>query len=107
LGQARSHADTPTCSREKSPTCRLAHKDLEHLLASCASIDLIFADVLSVAGERIRHVYFQTDSFIPFWWLRSMATPVRKWGWSAVKELYLYVAELLNWRMQKLILHPQ
>ena len=38
--------------------------DLEHVLASCESIDLIFADVLCVPGDPIRHVYFPTDSFI-------------------------------------------
>jgi CRP-like cAMP-binding protein len=42
----------------------LPGKSLEHLLAGCESIDLIFADVLSVPGERIRHVYFPTESFI-------------------------------------------
>jgi CRP-like cAMP-binding protein len=42
----------------------LPGKDLEHLLASCESIDLIFADVLCVPGDPIRHVYFPTDSFI-------------------------------------------
>jgi len=48
----------------------LPGKTLEHLLASCESIDLIFADVLCVPGERIRHVYFPTDSFI------SLVTPL-------------------------------
>lgn len=48
----------------------LPDKNLEHLLASCESIDLIFADVLCVPGDRIRHVYFPTDSFI------SLVAPV-------------------------------
>ena len=42
----------------------LPDKSREHLLANCESIDLIFADVLSVPGNRIQHVYFPTDSFI-------------------------------------------
>jgi CRP-like cAMP-binding protein len=42
----------------------LPSKNLEHLLASCESIDLILADVLCLPGDRIRHVYFPTDSFI-------------------------------------------
>jgi CRP-like cAMP-binding protein len=48
----------------------LPGKNLEHLLASCESIDLIFADVLSEPGDRIEHVYFPTDSFI------SLVAPV-------------------------------
>jgi CRP-like cAMP-binding protein len=48
----------------------LPEKDLTHLLASCDSVDLIFADVLCEQGARIRHVYFPTDSFI------SLVTPV-------------------------------
>ena len=48
----------------------LPGKHLEHLLASCESIDLVFGDVLSVPGDRTRHVYFPTDSFI------SLVAPV-------------------------------
>ena len=47
----------------------LPSKNLEHLVASCEAIDLTFADVLSVPGEAVRHVYF-TDSFI------SLVAPV-------------------------------
>jgi len=42
----------------------LPGKNLEHLLANCESVDLIFADVLCLPGDRIQHVYFPTDSFI-------------------------------------------
>lgn len=42
----------------------LPDKNLEHVLAKCESVDLIFADILCLPGDRIRHVYFPTDSFI-------------------------------------------
>jgi CRP-like cAMP-binding protein len=42
----------------------LPDKSLEHLLANCEPVDLVFADILCLPGDRIRHVYFPTDSFI-------------------------------------------
>ena len=48
----------------------LPSKSLEHVLASCETVDLIFADVLCLPGDRIRYVYFPTDSFI------SLVAPV-------------------------------
>jgi CRP-like cAMP-binding protein len=48
----------------------LPGKNLEHLLANCESVDLIFADILCVPGDPIRHVYFPIDSFI------SLVAPV-------------------------------
>jgi CRP-like cAMP-binding protein len=42
----------------------LPDQNLEHVLANCESVDLIFADILCLPGDRIRHVYFPTDSFI-------------------------------------------
>jgi len=48
----------------------LPSTSLAHVLASCEPIDLIFADVLCLPGDRIRHVYFPTDSFI------SLVAPV-------------------------------
>jgi CRP-like cAMP-binding protein len=42
----------------------LPHKDRRRVLAGCKEVDLVFADVLVEAGERIRAVYFPTDSFI-------------------------------------------
>jgi CRP-like cAMP-binding protein len=48
----------------------LPSKNLERVLASCETVDLIFADVLCLPGDRIRYVYFPTDSFI------SLVAPV-------------------------------
>lgn len=48
----------------------LPRKDRHHFLARCEPIQLRFSEILADPGERIRHVYFPTDSFI------SMVTPI-------------------------------
>jgi CRP-like cAMP-binding protein len=48
----------------------LPRKDHRQLLAVCESVELRSSDVICEPGERIRHVYFPSDSFI------SLAAPV-------------------------------
>lgn len=42
----------------------LPRRDRERFLADCESVELVFSAVLAEPGERIRHVYFPTASFI-------------------------------------------
>jgi len=36
----------------------------KHLIAECEPVELVFTQILAEQGERIRHVYFPTESFI-------------------------------------------
>jgi len=47
----------------------LPNKDQQRVLANCEAVELRLAEVLSEPGERIRHVYFPTGSFV------SLAVP--------------------------------
>lgn len=42
----------------------LSKRDRDRILADCVNVDLVLGSVLYEAGDRLRHVYFPTTSFI-------------------------------------------
>ena len=47
----------------------LPDKDRQRLLPACEPVELAIAEILAEPGERIRHIYFPTESFV------SLVTP--------------------------------
>lgn len=68
-GTARALAKRAVRAMRRAPAANLLlaglpRKDRLHLLASCETVELTFADVLCEAEDRISYVYFPADSFI-------------------------------------------
>lgn len=62
--------DSPSVITRNCLIAALPRKDRQRVLAACEPVDLAFAAVLAEPGERVRHVFFPTGSFI------SLMTPV-------------------------------
>jgi CRP-like cAMP-binding protein len=60
----------PRSAHKNGLLASLSGQDRRRLLARCEQVELRFADVLYRPGERARHVFFPTDSFI------SLITPI-------------------------------
>jgi CRP-like cAMP-binding protein len=62
--------NTPPAPATNRLIAALPRKDRQRFLAGCEPVDLVFAEILSEPGERIRHVFFPTKSHI------SLTTPI-------------------------------
>jgi CRP-like cAMP-binding protein len=60
----------PSAAAKNRLLAALPGQDRQHLLARCEQVELHLGDVLCQAGERMRHVFFPTNSFI------SLITPI-------------------------------
>jgi CRP-like cAMP-binding protein len=70
LSTGRFVSQPPRSAHKNDLLASLSGQDRRRLLARCKQVELRFADVLYRPGERARHVFFPTDSFI------SLITPI-------------------------------
>ncbi|MFZ0008113.1 MAG: Crp/Fnr family transcriptional regulator [Steroidobacteraceae bacterium] len=63
-------SQSPRSAHKNGLLASLSGQDRRRLLARCEQVEMRFADVLYRPGERARHVFFPTDSFI------SLITPI-------------------------------
>jgi CRP-like cAMP-binding protein len=64
LGVKKWTALSKDAAGENRLLAALPQRSRQHFLASCEQVELRFADVVCKLGEKIRHVYFPTESFI-------------------------------------------
>lgn len=62
--------NTPPVPATNRLLAALPRKDRQRFLGACEPVDLVFAEVLAEPGERIRQVFFPTNSHI------SLTTPI-------------------------------
>ena len=55
---------SPKAPADNGLLAGLSHSNRRRMLAGCEHVELAFADVLYMPGERLTHVYFPTTSFI-------------------------------------------
>jgi CRP-like cAMP-binding protein len=55
---------SPRSTVDNNLLAALSRQDRKHLLARCERVQLRFGEVLCKPGERLRHVFFPTESFI-------------------------------------------
>lgn len=55
---------TPSVPAANRLLSALPRKDRQRVMADCEPVELGFSEVLAEPGERMRHVYFPTESFI-------------------------------------------